>query len=90
MKKTPKNDKKGKMTLREIALEILAEEGREMSAHEIWEEAVKRGLDKRSSSHAERPETTMAGFLYRAERDGEDGIVARGEYPVKFRLGKKK
>lgn len=89
MKKIPKNGKKGKMTLREIALEILSG-GREMSANEIWKEAVRRGLDKQSSSQAERPETTMAGFLYRAARDGEDGISARGEYPTKFRVTLKK
>lgn len=89
MKKSTKNDKGSKMSLREMALEILSG-GKEMSAHEVWVAAEERGLTERSNSSAERPETTMAAFLYRSAADGKCGITARGQNPVKFRIAKRR
>lgn len=86
MGKHGKRDKAPRMTLPEMAEAILGETGAAMSAHEVWAEAVSRGWAGRAMTAAERPETSMAGWLYKTAKKGGHGIVAEGEGPVRFRL----
>ncbi|MBR6021317.1 MAG: hypothetical protein IK066_02740 [Kiritimatiellae bacterium] len=75
-----------RMTLPEIARLILSEAGAPLSAHEVWTEAVSRGLAGRAVTTAERPETALAAHLYKMAKKGNRGIVGEGESPMRFRL----
>lgn len=86
MSKPPKAPKPARMSLSEITLKLLGEAREPLSAHDLWQEVVRQGLDKRCTSEADRPETTMAGCLYKWARTKKKGVVATGSFPVKFRL----
>lgn len=86
MSKPPKAPKPERMSLSAITLKLLGEAGEPVSAHELWLEAVRQGLDKRCTSKAERPETTMAACLYKWAKEKRNGVASEGSYPVKFRL----
>ena len=85
MGKHKHKEKIPRMTLPAIARMILAESGTAMSAHEVWTAAVERGLDRRALTTADRPETTLSAYLYKASKRKNRAIEASGEAPVRFR-----
>ena len=74
------------MQLCDIPKIILADSQIPLSAREIWDEAVKRGLDKAVVSKGKTPDASIAAYLYtKAKREGSE-IVAQGAKPVRFRI----
>ncbi len=75
-----------RLSVRQIALKILRGAGKPMSAHEIWQEAIRTGLAANTTSTAERPENALSGFLYNAAHEHKHGISGAGEFPVRYTL----
>lgn len=74
------------MNLREMARKILSESLLPLSARQIWNTAVKQGLDKQVQSHGKTPHATMGAFLYTESRKPNSGIIAIGNKPKLFQL----
>ncbi|CAM3501951.1 HTH domain-containing protein [Campylobacter upsaliensis] len=54
----------GKLTYKELAIEILKEAKKPLSASEIWEKACEMGLEKRLSSIGKTPVATLGAYVY--------------------------
>lgn len=74
------------MNLREIARLILSESVIPLTAREVWDIAVSRGLDKLSGTHGKTPDATLCAYLYTSAQKPGSGIVAEGKKPVRFRF----
>ena len=74
------------MNLREIARLILSESVIPLTAREVWDIAVSRGLDKQADTHGKTPDATLCAYLYTAAQKPGSGIVAEGKKPVRFRF----
>lgn len=74
------------MNLREMARKILSESLLPLSARQIWNAAVKQGLDKQVQGHGKTPHATMASFLYTESRKPNSDILAIGNKPKLFQL----
>ena len=74
------------MTLRDLARTILSESLLPLTARQVWDEAVKRGLDKQVATKGKTPEATVGAYLYTESKKPGSGIVATGSKPVQFSL----
>jgi restriction system protein len=74
------------MTLRELARTILAESLLPLSARQVWDEAVKRGLDKKTNAKGKTPDAAVAAYLYTQAKKPNSDIVATGSKPALFSL----
>ena len=74
------------MNLRELARKVLADSLLPMTAKEVWNEAVRRGLDKQVESAGKTPDATVGAYLYTEAKKAGSGIMAEGKKPVRFRL----
>lgn len=74
------------MTLRDLARKVLAESLLPLTAKQVWDEAVKRGLDKQVETKGKTPDATVAAYLYTQSKKPGSGIVATGTKPAAFSL----
>jgi len=74
------------MTLRDLARKILSESLLPLSARQVWETAVKQGLDKQADIHGKTPDASLASYLYTESKKTGSGIVATGARPTLFAL----
>ena len=74
------------MKLCDIPKVVLSNSPNPLSAKDIWEEAVKQGLDKVVASKGKTPWETIAAFLYTTVKKSGSDIVAVGTKPVRFKL----
>ena len=77
------------MKLLELAEEILSQKNEPLSAREIWEVAINKGLDKGTKCFGKTPATSLGAQMGSSLReDPESPFVKHGENPVKFSLKK--
>ena len=74
------------MTLRDLARTILSESLLPLTAQQVWNEAVKRGLDKQVATKGKTPDATVGAYLYTESKKPGSGIVATGSKPAQFSL----
>ena len=74
------------MTLRDLARKVLAESLLPLTAKQVWETAVKQGLDKQADVHGKTPDASLASYLYTECKKPGSGIVATGSKPSAFSL----
>ena len=74
------------MTLRDLARKVLAESLLPLTAKQVWETAVKQGLDKQADIHGKTPAASLASYLYTESKKPCSGIVATGSKPAAFSL----
>lgn len=53
-----------KLSYKELALEILKQSDKPLSANEIWQKALEKGLDKKLSSIGQTPIATLGARIY--------------------------
>ena len=74
------------MTLRDLARKVLAESLLPLTAKQVWEEAVNRGLDKQVETKGKTPDASVTAYLYTQAKKPSSGIVATGSKPAAFSL----
>ena len=74
------------MTLRDLARTVLSESLLPLTARQVWNEAVKRGLDRQVATKGKTPDATVGAYLYTESKKPGSGIVATGSKPVQFSL----
>ena len=74
------------MTLRDLARTVLSESLLPLTARQVWEEAVKRGLDKQVETKGKTPWATVSSYLTTSAKKPGSGIVATGANPMQFSL----
>lgn len=74
------------MTLRDLARKVLAESLLPLTVKQVWDEAVKRGLDKQVETKGKTPDATVGAYLYTQSKKPGSGIVATGTKPAAFSL----
>lgn len=74
------------MKLRDIPTIVLSDSPTPLSAREIWNEAVRRGLDKAVESNGKTPDATIGAYLYTNAKGDHSLFVAVGAKPTRFRL----
>lgn len=80
-----------KMTYLEIAKEVLQNASFPLRAPQIWDIAVKKGLDKNLTSIGKTPELTISALLYVNVRDKQDSIFMKASTnPTTFWLKARK
>lgn len=78
------------MTFQEVARKVLSGSAKPISAREIWDEAVRLGLDKQLDSHGKTPWESLSAKLYvQSKKPGSD-IQKTGSKPALFFIGDQK
>ncbi|ELP0365576.1 HrgA protein [Campylobacter upsaliensis] len=72
----------GKLTYKELAIEILKEAKKPLSASEIWEKACEMGLEKRLSSIGQTPTQTLWNRFF----VNRDDFIKATQKPITFWL----
>ncbi|WP_317362579.1 HTH domain-containing protein [Campylobacter helveticus] len=72
----------GKLTYKELAIEILKEAKKPLSVSEIWEKACERGLEKRLSSIGKTPTQTLWNRFF----VNRDDFIKATQKPITFWL----
>jgi hypothetical protein len=78
--------KSQKLTFKELAKKVLEEEGKPLSAREIWKKAVEKGYDKLLESKGKTPWHTLGAQLYTDSKNENSEFTRVGEKPVRFFL----
>ena len=74
------------MKLRDIPKIVLSDSPTPLSAREIWNEAVRRGLDKAIETKGKTPDATIGAYLYTNAKGDHSLFAAVGAKPTRFRL----
>ena len=79
------------MTFHELAEKILKESEKPLTANEIWQKAVDRGISNKLNTKGKTPWTTLGARLYVSIRDNPDSkFDSVGKRPKRFYLKNKK
>lgn len=75
------------MKFLDLAIQVLKEEKKSLTADEIWQLAVQKGYDNKLKTTGKTPWATLAAKLYVDVRDNKDSSIAKDDSrPVKFYL----
>jgi hypothetical protein len=77
------------MTFHDLAATVLKESDVPMTVNEIWEQAVKKGLDRLLSTKGKTPLSTLGSRLYVLAEEPESVFKAIGQRPKRFLLKNK-
>ncbi|MBQ0105972.1 MAG: winged helix-turn-helix domain-containing protein, partial [Armatimonadetes bacterium] len=77
------------MTYKELAIEVLKNADKPLTVQEIWNEAVKLGLDKKLVSVGKTPEATISAQIYMDIKNNGDNSLfiqpAKGLFDLRSR-----
>ena len=78
----------GKLTYKELAVEILKESKKPLGVSEIWKIACEKGLDKKLSSVGKTPIATLGAYVYVDIKTQQNNsfFIKVSQKPVKFWL----
>ena len=78
---------RGKYQFLDLIEEVLQKENKEMTLKEIWEKAVKTGLDKKLKSNGKTPIKTMNSTIKRNIKNKQKAkFIQTKKRPAKYNL----
>ncbi|MGC9780064.1 MAG: hypothetical protein HZR80_12535 [Candidatus Heimdallarchaeota archaeon] len=78
----------GKLTFLELAIKVLEEEKKALSATQIWQIAESKGYASEVGSEGKTPANTLWAVLYRDEKKFDSPFIIIDERPKRFALKK--